>query len=70
MASYAYHIASVTGWGYTEIIEDLPLAAGLQIIDADLYSKGVRRVHARSNTAADFDSRALIDDAFKKLIKR
>lgn len=51
-------------------MEELPLAAGLQIIDADLYAKGVKRVHARRNPASDFDSRNLIDEAFKKLTKR
>lgn len=48
-------------------MDEIPLAAGLQIIDADLYSKGVERVYARGNTAADFDSLRLIDETFSKL---
>jgi hypothetical protein len=67
LASYAFHIASITGWGYHEIMDEIPLAAGLQIIDADLYSKGVERVYSRGNTAADFDSLRLIDETFLKL---
>ena len=45
----------------------MPLAAGLQIIDADLFAKGIDRVYSRSNTAADFDSLALIDERLDKL---
>lgn len=63
-----YHIASVTGWGFVEIMEELPVSAGLQIMDADLYSKGIQRLYR--STGPDFDSVRLIDDAFKKLIKR
>ena len=44
-------------------MEELPLAAGLQIIDADLYSKGIDRVYSRSDRRADFDSLRLIEDA-------
>ena len=40
----------------------------MQIIDADLYSKGINRVYARSGPS--FDSLTLIDKAFEKLIKR
>ena len=48
-------------------MEEIPLAAGLQIIDADLYAKGVERVYSRNNTRADFDSLHLIDETFSKL---
>lgn len=47
---------------------EMPISAGLQIIDADLYSKGIDRVYTRS--APSFDSKALIDDAFKKLLNK
>lgn len=50
-----------------EIIEELPLSAGLQIIDANLFAKGIDRVYSRGNTAADFDSLALIDETLEKL---
>jgi hypothetical protein len=48
-------------------MEEIPLAAGLQIIDADLYAKGVERVYTRGNPDADFDSLRLIDETFAKL---
>jgi hypothetical protein len=48
-------------------MEEIPLAAGLQIIDADLYAKGIERVYARGNTSADFDSMRLIEETFSKL---
>lgn len=47
-------------------MEDLPLSAGLQIIDADLYAKGIDRVYSNGNAAADFDSLRLIDEQLKK----
>jgi len=62
-----HHIASVTGWAFRDIME-MPIAAGLQIIDADLYSKGINRVYSRTSTP--FDSLSLIDKAFEKLTKR
>jgi hypothetical protein len=59
------HIASITGWAFAEIMEEVPFSAGLQIIDADLKSKGINRVYVRQST--DFDSLALIDEAFLTL---
>jgi hypothetical protein len=55
----------VTGWGYTEIMEELPISAGLQIIDCDLYSKGIHRTYV--NNSPSFDSLRIIEDAFKFL---
>ena len=49
-------------------MEELPISAGLQIIDADLYAKGINRIYTRNTPS--FDSRALIDDALQKLLKR
>jgi len=46
-------------------MEELPIAAGMQIIDADLYTKGIHRVY--KTTSNRFDSRQLIDEAFSKL---
>ena len=51
-------------------MDELPLAAGLQIIDADLFAKGIERVYSRGNAKANFDSLRIIDEAFKKLNKR
>jgi hypothetical protein len=49
-------------------MEELPISAGLQIIDADLYSKGIDRVWASGSQS--FDSMRLIDEAFQKLNQR
>jgi hypothetical protein len=58
----------VTGWAFREIMEDIPIAAGLQIIDADLFSKGINRMWTSGGSC--FDSATVIDEAFKNLIKR
>lgn len=63
-----HHIASITGWGFREIMEELPLSAGLQIIDAELYANDIQRVYVRNKPS--FDSLALIDEAIKKLHPR
>lgn len=47
-------IAQVTGWGFKEIMEELPFSAGLQIIDAELYAQGIPRLYTREATP-DFD---------------
>jgi hypothetical protein len=49
-------------------MEELPIAAGLQIINAEMMSRGVCRVWA--NSSSHFDSATVIDEAFKKLEKR
>jgi hypothetical protein len=38
-------------------------------MDADLYAKGIDRVYARSNPAADFDSLRLIDEQLQKAMQ-
>jgi len=63
-----HHIASITGWGFREITEELPISAGLQIIDAELYANDIPRVYTRN--APSFDSLSLIDEAIKKLHRR
>lgn len=55
----------MTGWAFREIMEELPFSAGLQLIDADLYNKGIERVYV--NSASDFDALSLIENAFQKL---
>lgn len=46
-------------------MDELPISAGMQIIDADLYTKGVERIYKPASRR--FDSRQLIDEAFSKL---
>ena len=62
-----YRIAKITGWGFREILEDLPFAAGLQIIHADDAAHGRKRAWSRNNRATDFDSVAAIDEALARL---
>lgn len=51
-------------------MEELPVAAGLQIIDADLFSKGIHREWTNGGGSSHFDSAAVIEEAFQKLQKR
>jgi hypothetical protein len=46
---------------------EVPYAAGLQILDADSFARGIPRVYLRDNPQADFDSVAAIDAAFAKI---
>jgi hypothetical protein len=69
LAGYVWRIASITGWGYREIVEELPFAAGLQIIHADDYAHGRARTWERNRRRQDFDSLAIVEDAFSKLVK-
>jgi hypothetical protein len=45
-------------------MEEIPISAGLQIIDADLHTKGIARYY-RSNS--NFDSLQLIEDEIKRI---
>ena len=67
LAGYAWRIASITGWGYREIMEDLPFAAGLQILHAEDYAHNRQRIWSRNKALSEFDSLQLIEDAFEKL---
>jgi hypothetical protein len=59
-------LARATGWGYREIMEEVPLSAGLQIIDADMLSQGILR-HRWQDEKTDFDSLRIIEEAFAKM---
>lgn len=48
-------------------MEELPFAAGLQIIHADDYSKGIGRTWTRNERVGSFDSLTIIEEAFSKL---
>lgn len=47
-------------------MEELPISAGLQIIDADLYAKNIPRLY-RVDGAGAFDSLRIIEEAFSKI---
>lgn len=61
-----HQLARATGWGYREIMEEIPLAAGLQIIDADMLAQGIMR-HRLQDEQTDFDSLRVIEEAFAKM---
>jgi hypothetical protein len=46
---------------------EVPYAAGLQILDADSFSRGIPRVYLRDDPSAVFDSLAAIESVFQKL---
>lgn len=68
LAGYVARVARASGgWGFREIMEDLPFAAGLQIIHADDYANGVERQWTNDSRRPSFDSLATIEAAFSKL---
>jgi hypothetical protein len=48
-------------------MEDLPFAAGLQILHAEDYAHNRQRIWSRNKALSEFDSLQLIEDAFEKL---
>jgi hypothetical protein len=46
---------------------EIPYAAGLQILDADSFARGIPRVYLREDPTAHFDSLAEIESVFSKL---
>jgi hypothetical protein len=46
---------------------EIPYAAGLQILDADSFARGIPREYTRNNAKEDFDSLAEMERAFKKI---
>jgi hypothetical protein len=46
---------------------EIPYAAGLQILDADSFARGIPRVYLREDPHAYFDSLAEIESVFQKL---
>jgi hypothetical protein len=67
LAGYVYRIAKATGWGWREIIEELPFSAGLQIIFCDDAAQGKRRAWLRDSKVADVDALAQLEEAFAKV---
>ena len=47
-------------------MEEVPISAGMQIIDAELLTKGIMR-DRWADEAPDFDSRSIVEEAFKNL---
>jgi hypothetical protein len=47
-------------------MEEVPICAGLQIIDADLLTQSIPRHRSLS---ADIDNRSMVEEVFEKLKK-
>jgi hypothetical protein len=56
----------LTGWGFVHILEELPFSAGLQLLQADDYTKGIHRPWSRNNASVDVDALATIEDTLAK----
>ena len=56
----------ITGWGFREIMEELPFAAGLQLLHADDYVNGRHSAWANNNASVDVDALATIEDTLAK----
>lgn len=59
-----HQLAQATGWGYSEIMDEVPLALGLQIIDAQCLKDGIMRERLTS-----FDELESADDIIDKAFK-
>ena len=55
---------SITGWGYDEILYEVPFAAGLQMIHADDWNKGNKRSWTHNKRIAVIDTLTEIERAF------
>jgi len=65
LAAYAWRIASITGWGYDEIMYSIPFAVGLQIISAEDYGKGRGRPWKNNDSTSKIDALSKIEEAFQ-----
>jgi len=59
-----HQLAQATGWGYNEIMDEVPIALGLQIIDAQCLKDGIMRERTSS-----FDEMESADDIIDKAFK-
>lgn len=61
-----HQLAQATGWGYAEIMDEVPLALGLQIIDAQCLKDGIMRERITSFDEIE-SADDIIDKAFKSI---
>jgi hypothetical protein len=66
VAAYVHQLAAATGWGYNEIMDEVPLSLGLQIIDAQCLKEGVMRERIDVNQQTE-SAEEIIDKAFKSI---
>jgi hypothetical protein len=61
-----HQLAQATGWGHSEIMDEVPIALGLQIIDAQSLKDGIMR--ERQTSFDDFElADDIIDKAFRSI---
>ena len=63
---YAYRLVKITSWGFREIMEELPFAAGLQLLHADDYVNGRHSAWANNTASVNVDALATIEDTLAK----
>jgi len=56
----------MTGWGYREILEELPFGAGLQLIFCDDSAHGRKRRWSRASSKKNVDALTAIEEAMRK----
>jgi hypothetical protein len=66
LSGYVYRIAKITGWGFREIVEELPFAAGLQLLHCDGMASGQTRVWTNAQASNSVDALALLDDVLSR----
>jgi hypothetical protein len=66
LSGYVYRIAKITGWGFREIVEELPFAAGLQLLHCDGMASGQTRVWTNAQAGNSVDVLALLDDVLSR----
>ncbi len=65
MCWYVHRLATITRWAYDEILWNLPLSAGLQIIDAELFKENIPRVYV--SLTSEIDALSIIDKALNEI---
>jgi hypothetical protein len=66
LSGYVYRIAKITGWGFREIVEELPFAAGLQLLHCDGMASGQTRVWTNAQAGNSVDALALLDEVLSR----
>jgi hypothetical protein len=57
----------MTGWSRHHILHELPLYAGLQLLDFDNWSNNIPRVYINDQDQVSIDNLTIIEGAFKTL---
>jgi len=57
----------MTGWSRHYILHELPLYAGLQLLDFDNWSNNIPRVYINDQDQDSIDNLTIIEGAFKTL---